>query len=44
VARVENKRAAEAEQLPWLVREISDTLVDLDVFLIQDIPSKVRSP
>jgi hypothetical protein len=43
VAGVENERAAEAEQLSWSVREISDALVDLDMFPIRNIPSQPRS-
>jgi hypothetical protein len=38
-----NECATEAEQLSWSVREISDALVDLDVFPIRDIPSQPRS-
>jgi hypothetical protein len=38
-----NERATEAEQLSWLVREISDALVDLDMFPIRDIPLQPRS-
>jgi hypothetical protein len=37
VARVESEHATEAMELSWLVREISDNLVDLGVFPIQDI-------
>jgi hypothetical protein len=34
VAGVEDECTAETGQLPWSVREISDALVDLDVFPI----------
>jgi hypothetical protein len=40
VAGVENKLLRIS--LSWLVREISDALVDLDMFPIQDIPSQPR--
>jgi hypothetical protein len=40
----EDERAVEAEQLSQSVREISDALVDLDTFPIQDIPLQPRSP
>jgi hypothetical protein len=43
VAEVENERAAEVVQLSWLIMEISDALVDLGVFPIQDIPAQPRS-
>jgi hypothetical protein len=38
VARVENERAAETVQLSPSVMKISNTLVDVGVFPIQDIP------
>jgi hypothetical protein len=38
VSGVKDKHAAEGEQLPWSVREISDALVILDMFHIRDIP------
>jgi hypothetical protein len=43
VAGVENECAAEAVQLSWLVMEISDALVDLGMFPIQDIPAQLKS-
>jgi hypothetical protein len=43
VAGVENERAAEAVQLSRSIMEISDALVDLGMFLIQDIPTQLRS-
>jgi hypothetical protein len=43
VARVEDDRATEAEQLSWSVRDIFDALVNLNVLPIQDIPSQPRS-
>jgi hypothetical protein len=43
VVWVEDERAAETEQLSRSVREISDALVDLDVFPIRDIPTQLRS-
>jgi hypothetical protein len=39
IAGTEDDRTVEAEQLSRSIREISDTLVDLNVLLIQDIPS-----
>jgi hypothetical protein len=43
MAGVENECAAEAVQLSQSVMEISDALVDLGVFPIQDIPAQPRS-
>jgi hypothetical protein len=43
VARVEDDRATEAGQLSWLVRDISDALVDLNVLPIQDNPLQPQS-
>jgi hypothetical protein len=43
VAGVENERATEAVQLSRSVMEISNVLVDLGVFLIQDIHAQPRS-
>jgi hypothetical protein len=43
VAGTEDDRTVEAEQLSRSIREISDTLVDLNVLLIQDIPSWPQS-
>jgi hypothetical protein len=43
VARVESECAAEAVQLSRLVMEISDALVNLSVFPIQDIPAHLKS-
>jgi hypothetical protein len=40
VARVEDNRAAEAEQLSWSTMEISNALVDLNMMPIQGIPSQ----
>jgi hypothetical protein len=40
----EDECAVEAEQPSQSVREISDALVDLDTFPIQDIPLQPRSP
>jgi hypothetical protein len=40
VAEAEDDHAAEAEQLWWPIREISDALVDLNVLHIQDVPSQ----
>jgi hypothetical protein len=43
VAEVESKCVIEVVQLSRSVMEISDALVDLGVFPIQDIPSQLRS-
>jgi hypothetical protein len=43
VAGVEDERTVEDEQLFQSVREISDALVNLDVFPIRDIPMQSRS-
>jgi hypothetical protein len=43
VAGVERERTAEVMQLSWSVMEISDALVDQDMFPIRDIPSQPRS-
>jgi hypothetical protein len=43
VARVEGECAAEAMKVSWSIREISNALVDLGVFLIRDIPQCLRS-
>jgi hypothetical protein len=40
VAKAEDDRVVEAEQLPRSIREISDTLVDLSVLPIRDVPSQ----
>jgi hypothetical protein len=42
VAGVEDQHVAEAEQLSRSVREISNALVDLDMFYILDIPTQLR--
>jgi hypothetical protein len=39
IVGTEDDRTVEAEQLSRSIREISDTLVDLNVLLIRDIPS-----
>jgi hypothetical protein len=43
VARVENERAAETVQLSPSVMKISNTLVDVGVFPIRDIPMHPKS-
>jgi hypothetical protein len=43
VAGVEEEHVVEAVQLSRSVMEISDALVDLGVFPIQDIPAQPRS-
>jgi hypothetical protein len=42
VVGIEGERATEATKLSWSVREISDALVDLGVFLIRDIPHRPK--
>jgi hypothetical protein len=43
VVGVENEHTAEVMQLSWSVIEISDALVDLGMFPIQDFPAQLRS-
>jgi hypothetical protein len=43
VAGIEGDRSTEGMKLSWSVREISDALVDLGVFPIQDIPQHLKS-
>jgi hypothetical protein len=43
MAGVENECIAKTVQLSWSVMEISDALVNLDVFPIRDIPVQPRS-
>jgi hypothetical protein len=43
VAGVVKECASKAEQPSWSVREIFDTLVDLEMFPILDIPLQPRS-
>jgi hypothetical protein len=43
VAGIEGDHSTEGMKLSWSVREISDALVDLGVFPIQDIPQHLKS-
>jgi hypothetical protein len=43
VAGIESECATEAMQLSWSIMEISDALVDLGMFPIQDIPAYPES-
>jgi hypothetical protein len=42
VAEDKDERAAEAVQLSWSVMEISNALIDLDVFPVWDIHAQPR--